>query len=301
MSHRTPSRIRPHVLFALFAALALVATEARAQEPLQPRPRPRPTLDVSLELEDAMGRPLRTFRRAGQTFVLGAPGARYAVRVRNQSGQRMEAVVSIDGRDAVNGLPSDGVTPRGYLVPPFGTVLIEGFRTSLSSVAAFRFSDPSESYAALMGTPVRIGEIELHAFAERQRPPVEIGDLRWRAPPTPDAPRAGAAHPSPSAAESNLGTGWGEERDSQVMETTFERANPAAPTRSVRVHYDDADGLLARGIDVFGTIEPCRFAPRCGLFVPPPPPDDVLVPPPPPWRPFAPPSEGRFATPPPGF
>ena len=57
----------------------------------------------TLELLDGSGSVLPTFQHRGRTYVLGALGERYQVRVRNGSGQRVEVVVSVDGRDVVDG------------------------------------------------------------------------------------------------------------------------------------------------------------------------------------------------------
>ena len=39
----------------------------------------------------------------------------------------MEAVVSVDGRDVIDGKPADFRNKRGYLVPAWGSVDIDGF------------------------------------------------------------------------------------------------------------------------------------------------------------------------------
>ena len=48
-----------------------------------------------------------------------------------------------------------------------------------------------------------------------------------------------------------LGTEFGEEHESRVVQTTFERAS-ARPAAVLTFRYDDRDGLLALGIDVDG-------------------------------------------------
>ena len=75
--------------------------------------------------------------------------------------------MSVDGRDAVSGQPGDYVSQRGYLIEPWGTLLVEGFRRSLDEVAAFRFTDRSESYSALRGTPENVGVIGAVVLAKR--------------------------------------------------------------------------------------------------------------------------------------
>src|SRR5688572_701947 len=53
------------------------------------------------------GAPAQTYHHDGGTFILGQLGARYTLRVANHTGRRIEAVVSIDGRDAIDGRPAD--------------------------------------------------------------------------------------------------------------------------------------------------------------------------------------------------
>ena len=124
----------------------------------------------SVRVENEWGRQLPTFYKNGQTYVLGGLGERYTLRVRNHSGTRVEAVVTVDGRDVISGNVGDFTDERGYLVDAYGEVEIEGFRRNFDEVAAFRFSNPSSSYSARMGTPENVGVIGVAIFPERPRP-----------------------------------------------------------------------------------------------------------------------------------
>jgi len=112
------------------------------------------------------GAPARTFERGGETYVLGAMGARYTLRVVNHSGRRVEAVVSVDGRDVIDGKPAE-LRRRGYIVDPHDTLVIDGFRTSDSDVAAFRFGRVADSYAARTSGDRNVGVVGLATFSER--------------------------------------------------------------------------------------------------------------------------------------
>jgi hypothetical protein len=148
--------------------LYLVACDhADARPPFWRRP-PAPPYSVALEDED--GDVLPTFHHAGKTYLLGEPGLRYNVRVRNPTAQRVEAVITVDGRDAISGRVGDYVNGRGYVIAPYGSVLVEGFRQSLDAVAAFRFTSPENSYSARRGTPENVGVIGVAFFPERERP-----------------------------------------------------------------------------------------------------------------------------------
>jgi hypothetical protein len=117
------------------------------------------------------GAPAATYEYGGGTYVLGQLGARYTLRVANHSGRRVEAVVSVDGRDVIDGRPADFRGKRGYLIPAWGSVDIEGWRISQSEAAAFRFSSVPESYAARAGNAREVGVIGVAVFPERYVPP----------------------------------------------------------------------------------------------------------------------------------
>jgi hypothetical protein len=271
------------------AATVLAATTLVAAVNARP-PSAYPPYGVSLE--DEQGNSLRTFRRDGTTFVLGYVGERYGVRLTNHTDRRVEAVLSVDGRDAVSGAPGEFVSQRGYLVPPHGAVVVNGFRQSLERAAAFRFSRPAASYSSRMGTPENVGVIGVAFFAERlprrSAPPPYVpdddygsrprGGDTWSAhgrgsatsraeqAPAARSPSRGTA-PAPASpakrrtrdyddleregSPSRLGTEYGESTYSPVSEVQFQRQNSFRPDAVVSVRYDDAEGLVARGFDVY--------------------------------------------------
>ncbi len=147
-------------------------THADARSPFWRAPPAPPP--YSFSVEDENGNSLSTFAKDGRTFLLGEPGLRYNIRVRNPTGQRVEAVVSVDGRDAMSGQPGDYVNQRGYVIPAYGSLLVEGFRRSMEEVAAFRFTSPEDSYSSRMGTPQNVGVIGVAFFPERVRPPAPV-------------------------------------------------------------------------------------------------------------------------------
>jgi hypothetical protein len=156
------------------------------------------------------GAPAATYEHAGESYVLGQLGARYTLRVINHTGRRIEAVVSVDGRDAVDGKSADVRTKRGYLVPGWGSVDIDGWRLSRAEVAAFRFSRVADSYAARTGTARDVGVIGVAVFPEQVRlpprplytPPSYPPNMPWRQRPDDgrdesDRPRTMSPSPAP--------------------------------------------------------------------------------------------------------
>lgn len=134
----------------------------------------RAPYDVALIAED--GSSLSTYAHNGRYYVLGEVGTRYVIRVSNPTARRIEAVVSVDGLDVIDGESGD-LRKRGYIVPPYGDVRIEGFRTSQTDVATFRFSSVSGSYAGKKGKARNVGVIAVALFEEQAAPEMIEEDL----------------------------------------------------------------------------------------------------------------------------
>ena len=160
---------RPALAAVLLAALTAFPGATRAHQSEAP-PRQGP---YSFDLVDEAGRVLPTFSHRGRTYVLGVPGQRYLLRIRNDSGRRVEVVASVDGRDVLDGMPA-AWEKRGYLVEAYGETVVDGYRLSGDAVAAFRFGSVRDSYAARMGDARDVGAIGVAVFPERApawRPP----------------------------------------------------------------------------------------------------------------------------------
>ncbi len=121
-------------------------------------------LRVSLVDDDDDALP--SVRVGASSYVIAERGERYQIQIDNRSGARFEIVASVDGLDVLDGRPG-GFEKRGYLVAPYSTLIIEGFRVSDSEVAAFRFGSVEQSYAAARGGAQNVGVVGIAAFAER--------------------------------------------------------------------------------------------------------------------------------------
>ncbi len=83
----------------------------------------------------------------------------------------MEIVARVDGLDVQDGKAAS-FSKRGYMVAPGETLEIEGFRTSYSRVAEFRFSSVSNSYANTRhGNTRNVGVIGLAVFTQKNVDP----------------------------------------------------------------------------------------------------------------------------------
>ncbi len=122
---------------------------------------------VEMGVRDGGGHFLTGFKMSGKNYVTGVAGRRYTIVIKNHSPGRIEAVVSVDGLDVVDGKPGS-LAKRGYLVAPFGDLEIDGFRTSTSEVAAFRFGSVKDSYANKKhGDSRNVGVIGVALFHEK--------------------------------------------------------------------------------------------------------------------------------------
>jgi hypothetical protein len=271
---------RSAVLAALLTTLTLFsACNVNGREALRPLP-DEPALPsvvggFAVALESAGGA-LPTYTWRGGTFVEGRVGEPYAVRVTNPTPERVEVVVTVDGRDVVSGDEGDYERQRGYIVEPWGSLRIDGFRRSLSEVAQFRFTSPGDSYSSRRGTPQHVGVVGVAVFRERPRPIAAPAPMQPYYEHSEGARAESKSADDATAAPGRLGTQYGEQRYAPVTEVTFERRDGGRPDALLALYYDDRDGLVARGVlPPPYTQQPTAVAPqpfpRNDRFAPPPP------------------------------
>lgn len=127
-------------------------------------PAARGAITFSLRGDD--GDPLEAVSTGGRVYVVGQEGQRYSIVIENHTPARFEAVTTVDGLDVISGRIGS-FTNRGYILAPWSSLEIDGFRQSSDDVAAFRFANVRDSYAASRGEDRNVGVIGLAFFAER--------------------------------------------------------------------------------------------------------------------------------------
>jgi hypothetical protein len=215
---------------------------------------------------------------SGREYIEGRPGHRFSVSLRNLTGQRVLAVLSVDGVNAISG-ETAGSSQAGYVLDPWQVVEIRGWRKSYSDVAEFYFTDLPDSYAARTGRPANVGVIGVAAFRERRPPPIAYEPVPQPYSPPPYYPggydrrdqenaaaksaapareASGAADSAygglarseaapPSAMPQQIGTGHGQRRYDPVSQTNFERAS-SRPNQRIALYYDSYEALVAKGV-----------------------------------------------------
>jgi len=237
----------------LLAPLPACASEARMRAPV----------DITVVDRDS-GQVLPVYRKDGRAFVAGRPAARYAIRLANQTGARVLVVLSVDGVNVVSG-ETAAWGQTGYVLDPWRSYDIAGWRKSDTAIAAFEFAALSESYAARTGRPGNVGVIGMAVFLEKPEPVVQLPA------PAPPVARADAAREPLAAAESanagaaaksaapaapaarqapsseRLGTAHGQREWSVSTRTAFERLS-SSPQAVVEIGYDSFANLVAAGV-----------------------------------------------------
>lgn len=233
-----------------------------------------PAALVEVEVYDRTARgSLPVHPKDRHNYVVGTPGHEYALRIRNRTAARVLVVTSVDGVNVISG---ETATPSqsGYVLDPWGSVEISGWRKNLDRTAAFFFTDHANSYAARTGRPHDVGVIGFAVFQERARP-VARDDVHLRGnraipgesrAPAAERAEAGPGVPASSSAPPShedaagaqhgeraptlarkLGTGHGRSESSRVRLVDFERAS-ATPAEAIAIHYDRRERLVALGV-----------------------------------------------------
>ena len=155
---------------SLFTVLASLAFAALAPVPAAAHHRPAPVGEfVGVDVIDRdTGQLAPVYTHDGQYWLAGTPGHRYAVRLRNLSGERVLAVLSVDGFNAVSGQTASA-HQTGYVLGPWQQTEVAGWRKSLHDIAQFEFTALPDSYAARTGRPANVGVIGVAVFRERAR------------------------------------------------------------------------------------------------------------------------------------
>ena len=227
-----------------FAGLSACSTPSQATR----------LVDVTV-IDRLTGERLPTYRHAGKTWIAGTRGG---------DGVDSAANIALLSTDSsrIFGLlsgESAGSQQSGYVLSPYQSASISGWRKSMSDVAKFVFTPLSDSYAARTGRPANVGVIGVAVFRERYVPPAPVAPM---VAPQAALSAAKAERASSSLADSagtaaresesvtpqkKIGTGHGEREYAPTTYTAFERAG-SQPDAVVTLYYDSRENLIAQGI-----------------------------------------------------
>jgi hypothetical protein len=261
-----------------FAVLAMAAPASAAHPDVTADGR---IVDVGIRVE---GQRAPLFTRPAdwnRWYFQAFQGANYSIVLRNNTGRRIAVLLAVDGLNVVNGDRSRLKSNEPmYVLGPWGTAEVAGWRTSLKNIRKFVFVDEERSYAERTGQANGdMGWIRVLAFEEQRAwngitPELRYDDenrgrrsneeksrdsddvcSRREAPEAQNAPaprtaepegldrRAQQFHGSP---QSVPGTGWGDKDYDPVRQIEFTPARQA--TDQLAFRYEYASGLRALGL-----------------------------------------------------
>jgi len=99
-------------------------------------------------------------------FLEGREGTEYTIRFRNNSSNRVLAVMSVDGLSIMNGEEAD-LDGMGYVVEPWTTLDVPGWRLDNEAVASFKFGKRGKAYADKKGKGGNVGVIGCAVFKSK--------------------------------------------------------------------------------------------------------------------------------------
>lgn len=248
-----------HLWFAFAACAASLAAPAGAAMPSP----------VALEIIGPDGRVFQEFpvtARDGalRSYLQAEKGARYQVRVRNGTGERLGLVIAVDGRNIINGRKSDLARSEPmYVLDAWSSQDYAGWRANLEAINEFYFTDWSDSYAEAFGDRSARGVIALAVFREVPPPYLSLEGNSDRARDSASAPAAAAR-----SAEKSAGTGYGDRRTDHAQLVEFV-AQESADSRHF-IKYEWRETLCRKRVIDCGDKN--RFWDESTLgFAPPPP------------------------------
>jgi len=195
-------------------------------------------------------------------------GRNYSLLLHNRTGERVGVLIAVDGLNVVTGERSGLAAGEPmYVLGPWESATIRGWRTSLQDVRQFVFVDEERSYAERTGQANGdMGWIRVLSFRENRplavTPPWgriksgyrDSGPARGEESPAPAPSTERDVRPesraqnelAPRADDGFPGTGWGDRRNDPVRRVQFDPQRTATDQLVLRYEYES--GLRALGI-----------------------------------------------------
>jgi hypothetical protein len=186
------------------------------------------------------GHKVDEYLKDGKVFIEARKNTKYSIKIKNNSWKKILAILTVDGLSVVDGKEASFDSP-GYVIYPHHSSTIDGWRKSDSEVAEFYFSDLEKSYAAKIDKNGNQGIIGVAIYQEKE-PQVVLTTYTYTE--TPQWPYQNtkyfgtctSAYSSQvksrnlgassmnycSSSIQDYGTGWGEVKKSEVINTSFE-------------------------------------------------------------------------------
>jgi hypothetical protein len=189
---------------------------------------------------------------SGRTYVIkryleAKRGENYSIVVRNTLSQRIGVVIAVDGRNIITGKKSSlKSNEMMYIVDPYGSARLDGWRTDNDTVHRFYFTDVKDSYTVrTFADTSAMGVIAVAIFREKERPEL-FYDQQTGKEKTVPAPGAAARGEMKKQESDIAGTGFGDNKYSPVVQIEFEPE--AVPCEKVLIKYEWREVLCSKGL-----------------------------------------------------
>lgn len=128
------------------------------------------------------GSKVRHFEHEGRIYIEGKEGSPFEIRIKNNTPKRVIAVLTVDGLSVVDG-KEGSFGSGGYILDPWASTKIPGWRLNNKEVANFEFTSPGKSYAAKRDSGNNLGVIGCAFFYEKVKT-LDYNDLLEQLKPT---------------------------------------------------------------------------------------------------------------------
>ena len=228
---------------------------------------------LNYELEVLVdGNRIKEYIHDGNVYVEGKENSPFSLRLTNNSWERKLFVPTIDGLSVMDG-ETASYSSRGYIVDPYSAVRVDGWRKSDSNVAEFFFSGMDKSYSKRLGKGTKnLGVIGVAVFSEKKKPiPIvrfhidddikmgwDFGSERGSNTVVRCLSTSNFGGASLSAFSAQLGTGFGDNKRSEVIAVSYDRQD--SPECVLELFYNSRKELEKMGVQL--NREPVYVSPQ---------------------------------------
>lgn len=116
------------------------------------------------------GKPIKIYTDSeGHSWIEAKEGSKYQIEVKNNSYNRVLCVTSVDGINVISGEEAEINSENGYIINPYSSLKIEGWRISDDKVKEFLFTyNKDKAYSVKLGAgKANLGVIGVAIFEEK--------------------------------------------------------------------------------------------------------------------------------------
>lgn len=220
------------------------------------------------------GNSVTEYSKDGRVLIEGRKGSEYSIRLKNNTSSTVLAVPTVDGLSVIDG-ETGSYNSRGYILPPWQSYEIEGWRINNDQIRKFNFTHKSRTYSKQAGKGIdNLGVIGVAVFKQKSYNVTLMHYQDWNHWPQYnnyyqdrvyyDSHSAGStkgtsatrglsssvgASDTVALASAYVGTGMGRTQHSHVNTSSFERESDT-PNEISEIYYYTRKALEQMGIIV---------------------------------------------------